>query len=66
MNKHTPVFLLALLLASRSAVQAAGDPLPPAHAITPHPTEAKLLLMGNWADPSILKDGEYYYMTHSL
>lgn len=28
-------------------------------------TEAKLLLMGNWADPTILKDGDDYYMTHS-
>src|ERR1700748_88796 len=29
------------------------------------PTEAKLLLMGNWADPTVLKDGDDYYMTHS-
>ena len=60
-----PLFFLTLLLAPLSAVHAAGDPMPAARAITPHPTEAKLLLMGNWADPSILKDGDEYYMTHS-
>jgi beta-xylosidase len=27
--------------------------------------QAKPLLIGNWADPSILKDGNDYYMTHS-
>lgn len=34
-------------------------------AITPRPTRAIPLLLGNWADPSILKDGSDYYMTHS-
>jgi beta-xylosidase len=34
-------------------------------AITPRPTKAIPLLLGNWADPSILKDGSDYYMTHS-
>jgi xylan 1,4-beta-xylosidase len=33
--------------------------------IAPNPTEARLLLLGNWADPTILKDGSDYYMTHS-
>lgn len=32
---------------------------------SPRPTEARPLLVGNWADPSILKDGNDYYMTHS-
>ncbi len=30
-----------------------------------HPTLAKPLLVGNWADPTILRDGDDYYMTHS-
>ena len=34
-------------------------------AIPPRPTKAIPLLLGNWADPSILKDGSDYYMTHS-
>ena len=34
-------------------------------AVTPRPTEARPLLIGNWADPTILKDGDDYYMTHS-
>ncbi len=35
------------------------------NSIRPRPTEAKPLLVGNWADPTILKDGEDYYMTHT-
>ena len=65
MNKRAFFFFVALLLAPLAAVHAAGAPVPAARVITPHPTEAKLLLMGNWADPSILKDGDDYYMTHS-
>ena len=65
MNKRAFLFFVAVLLAPLSAVHAAGAPVTVARAITPHPTEAKLLLMGNWADPSILKDGDDYYMTHS-
>ena len=34
-------------------------------AIKARPTKAVPLLIGNWADPSILKDGDDYYMTHS-
>jgi beta-xylosidase len=34
-------------------------------ALAPRPTPAKALLLGNWADPTMLKDGEDYYMTHS-
>jgi beta-xylosidase len=34
-------------------------------APAPHPTQAQPLLIGNWADPTILKDGDDYYMTHS-
>ena len=33
--------------------------------VTPRPTEARPLLVGNWADPTVLKDGDDYYMTHS-
>ena len=29
------------------------------------PTVARPLLVGNWADPTVLKDGDDYYMTHS-
>lgn len=29
------------------------------------PTPARPLLIGNWADPTVLKDGDDYYMTHS-
>lgn len=35
-----------------------------ATALPPQSTEAKAILIGNWADPSILKDGDDYYMTH--
>jgi beta-xylosidase len=31
----------------------------------PRPTLARPLLIGNWADPTILRDGGDYYMTHS-
>ena len=31
----------------------------------PRPTEARPLLVGNWADPTVLRDGDDYYMTHS-
>lgn len=34
-------------------------------AMRPRPSKAIPLLLGNWADPSILKDGDNYYMTHS-
>lgn len=33
--------------------------------VTAHPTQAKPLLLGNWADPTILNDGDDYSMTHS-
>jgi beta-xylosidase len=29
------------------------------------PTEARPLLVGDWPDPTICKDGADYYMTHS-
>jgi xylan 1,4-beta-xylosidase len=38
----------------------AGEP-----AVTPRPTEARPVLVGNWADPTVLRDGDDYYMTHS-
>ena len=34
-------------------------------SVAARPTTAKPLLIGNWADPSIVKDGDDYYMTHS-
>ncbi|QDT37868.1 family 43 glycosylhydrolase [Stratiformator vulcanicus] len=36
-----------------------------ADEIQVRPTEARPILLGNWADPTVLKDGEDYYMTHS-
>ena len=35
-----------------------------AAAQNPRSTEAKAILKGQWADPSILKDGDDYYLTH--
>ena len=64
MTRHLLV-VTTLLLTHFAATHAADNPAPAAPSSTPHPTEAKLLLMGNWADPSILKDGDDYYMTHS-
>lgn len=49
----------ATALTSPTLARAADTP-PAARS-----TEARPLLMGNWADPSILKDGDDYYMTHS-
>ena len=37
----------------------------PADEIVPRPTRAKVLLTGNWPDPTVLRDGDDYYMTHS-
>jgi xylan 1,4-beta-xylosidase len=52
----SPAIRLTVCLLLTTQLQA-GEPA--------HPTQAKPLLVGNWADPSILKDGEDYYMTHS-
>jgi beta-xylosidase len=41
------------------ALALAADP------IKSRPTEARALMIGNWADPTVLKDGEDYYMTHT-
>lgn len=57
--KQSARILAALLLNALAVSRATGTP-PAAGS-----SEAKLLLMGNWADPSILKDGDDYYMTHS-
>ena len=50
---------------AKIATRGAEPPRAADAVIAPHPTQAKPLLLGNWADPSILKDGEDYYMTHS-
>ncbi len=42
-------------------MNAAGSGSPP----SARSTCARLLLLGNWADPTILRDGEDYYLTHS-
>jgi xylan 1,4-beta-xylosidase len=36
-----------------------------AQSLRPRPTRAKLLLLGNFADPTILREPDGYYLTHS-
>ena len=55
--RQIPLSLSALLITS---LLLAAEP-----KMTPRPTEARPLLIGNWADPTVLKDGDNYYMTHS-
>ncbi len=55
----------AALSAIGSAVRAPQANAGAASEVSPRPTKAIPLLIGNWADPSILKDGDDYYMTHS-
>ncbi|MCY2996191.1 MAG: family 43 glycosylhydrolase [Planctomycetota bacterium] len=55
----------ALLLTLLAVLHAADAMAPSAGFITPRPTAAKPLLLGNWADPSILQNGSDYYLTHS-
>lgn len=55
--KRIPASLLLVLAMSTTW---ADETVPP-----PRPTEARPLLIGNWADPTILKDGDDYYLTHS-
>ncbi len=54
------VFVWIAFLVLGTALPAQGQ-----DALPPRPTEARPLMIGNWADPTILKDGEDYYMTHS-
>jgi beta-xylosidase len=56
-RRHQIVACLAVL--SLAALAPAAD------TIAPRPTEARSLMIGNWADPTILKDGDNYYMTHT-
>lgn len=51
-------FLTATALGSIGAAAAHAQ-------ARPRPTTAKPLLIGNWADPTILKDGDDYFLTHS-
>ena len=54
------------LMLAIGGILVGGQLLPAASPVDqPRPTQAKPLLIGNWADPSILKDGDDYYMTHS-
>ena len=55
--RHLTIVLSAMLT---TLPVRAGEP-----TLTPRPTEARPLLVGNWADPTVLKDGDDYYMTHS-
>ena len=55
--RHLTIVLSAMLT---TLPIRAGEP-----TVTPRPTEARPLLVGNWADPTVLKDGDDYYMTHS-
>jgi xylan 1,4-beta-xylosidase len=63
MPAHTALRIAAWLYAACSvtaSIAAEGETSPAAR-----PTQAKPLLVGNWADPTILRDGDDYYMTHS-
>lgn len=44
---------------------ACGAIIEASAAAAPGPTEARPLLVGDWADPTICKDGSDYYLTHS-
>ena len=55
---YAAVFAACLVLAIEALAAT------PANSVA-RTTQAKPLLIGNWADPSILKDGDDYYMTHS-
>jgi len=61
MNGRYATVVLSLVIAGlfSSSSAAAGNP------IKPRPTEARPLMIGNWADPTVLKDGDTYYMTHT-
>ena len=59
-SQATGLVLAAWSILIAMQVQAAAP-----SADQPRPTQAKPLLIGNWADPTVLKDGDDYYMTHS-
>jgi hypothetical protein len=67
MTAHFRHFGLAVLLicaidSTLALLRAAEDSdLPP----PPRPTLAKPLLIGQWADIAVLKDGADYYLVHS-
>jgi xylan 1,4-beta-xylosidase len=65
MSSKAVIANLRLLLAAGSTLVATQVLAAVPSADQPRATEAKPLLIGNWADPSILKDGDAYYMTHS-
>jgi len=55
--------VLSLLVAGMvSSTACTADP---AMVIKSGPTDAAALMIGNWADPTILKDRDTYYMTHT-
>ena len=65
MSAKTTIANVLLMLAAWSALEAASVPAATPSVPTARPTQAKPLLIGNWADPTVLKDGDDYYMTHS-
>ena len=65
MSTNTVATIARLTLAAGSILWG-GKVLPAASPVDqPRLTQAKPLLIGNWADPTVLKDGDDYYMTHS-
>ena len=53
------LFLVAVMAAGSPGAEDHGRPTPP------RPTLAKPLLIGEWADIAVLKDGADYYLVHS-
>ena len=65
MSAKTAIASVRLVLAAGSILIATQGQAAAPTAVQPRPTQAKPLLIGNWADPTVLKDGDDYYMTHS-
>lgn len=61
MSVKSTMLTILLAFAAHGTLKAMDAPA----ADAARPTQAKPLLIGNWADPTILKDGDDYYMTHS-
>ena len=60
-NRLAWIYLLALV----PLVTAVADDSSGESGSSKRATEARPLLLGDWPDPTILKDGDDYYMTHS-
>lgn len=65
MSAKTAIASVRLVLAAGSILIATQGQAAAPTTVQPRPTQTKPLLIGNWADPTVLKDGDDYYMTHS-